>query len=427
MFRLAVILALCSTAWADAPPSPLAEAQEKLRLAGRERDKTRRDRLVADVVEVGRKLAAKQPTDAEPHFLLGRALSVADPQQPELCPTSCDQAIAELEQARKLDNDGPLAEKLASELGTVLSRLNRHEGALIEYERALRRVDGERLFDPGHVVGNADERASLSVLYGNSAETLMALGRLEAAIARYRLASDTGEVGSLEWELAQWGLAVALDRDDQEEGARQAARRALERDPTLVRLRSDGVFFEPLGDKFYYFALGHEAAGDRQAAMDAWKSYLAATPHPRWAPRARAHLDALKKQKGGAEPPATVAFGEPETFIGLRTLEDLRSSLREHEDEIRLCYQRALRERPGARGDFFLTIDILPSGHAFPPPRVFQMRFDRPADADSVGGDLRRCVEITASSWHFSAVERLGMSPAPPENVMVRILFGPQK
>src|SRR4051794_24954646 len=80
MRRLAVILALLagSARATEPPPSPLAEAQEKLRLAGRERDPAKRDKLVADVIATARKLAAALPKDPEPRFVLGRALSVAD-------------------------------------------------------------------------------------------------------------------------------------------------------------------------------------------------------------------------------------------------------------------------------------------------------------------------------------------------------------
>src|SRR5262249_32835517 len=159
-----------------------------------------------------------------------------------------------------LDKNGIDAEHIASELGIVYSRLGAFEEALAEYDRALGLVESERR--PNAL----DDSSDRAVLYGNSAETLMALGRLDQAIGRYRLAEAAAPPGDTEWQLAEWGLGVALDRDEQVEKSREAISRALGADPNMAELSSDGVFFEPAGDKRYYEALGHEVAGDRDKA-----------------------------------------------------------------------------------------------------------------------------------------------------------------
>jgi len=424
MRALLVLVAFAGVAAAEPPPpSLIAQGEEKLRLAGRERDARRREQLQAQVLELAARAQAMSPSDPESHVLAARALSLADPAQPEACRAgACEKAESELAVARKLDVHGIAAEKIASELGIVLSRLGRFEDALAEYERALRRVDPERPLLPG----GWDDNSGRTLLYSNSAETLMALGRLDQAIARYRLARDAAEGGKLEWQLANWGLGVALDRDEQEDAARQAIARAIERDPTMGQLSSDGVFFEPPGDKLYYLALGHEVAGDRAEAIAAWKGYVAAAPSGgRWVRRARAHLEALSRQKSAPPPALRVAFAEPESFIGLRTVEDLKRTLDEHEADVLLCYERALRLSPKLRGELFLALDVYAGGHVLP-PRVFQSRLDVPESAPGAV-ELRRCVELSAQTWRFSSVDRGPGAAVPPENVMVRIQLGPIK
>jgi tetratricopeptide (TPR) repeat protein len=420
MRALALLMVLGGVASA-AGPSLYAQGEEKLRIANRERDPGRRAALQAQVLELAEKARALDPADPEAHLLAARAWALVDPLQPEACKAgTCEKAAAELALAQKLDVHGIAAEKIASELGIVLSRMGRWEEALAEYERALRRVDPERPL----VAGLWEDASGRSILYSNSAETLMALGRIEQAIVRYRQARDTAEGGKLEWQLANWGLGVALDRDEQEDAARQAIARALERDPTMGQLSSDGVFFEPPGDKQYYLALGHEVAGDHAEAMAAWKAYLA-HPDARWARRARQHLAALERDKRPPPAFAQVAFAEPESFIGLRTVSELRKTLSEHEDDVLLCYRRALRIQPRLRGELFLALDVWASGAVWP-PHVFQSRFDGLSESAPVATELRRCVELAAQSWRFSSVDRIGGTANDrTENVLVRIQLGP--
>jgi tetratricopeptide (TPR) repeat protein len=333
---------------------------------------------------------------------------VADVQHPEACrPRACERAIAELKEARRLDTSGAEAERIASELGLVLSRVGSYEEALAEYDRALKLVDAERR-------PSVFEDAGRSVLYGNSAETLMALGRIDPAIERYRQAEATATAGDIEWELAEWGLGVALDRDEQIEKSRQAVQRALDVDPTMSHLADDSVFFEPTGDKRYYEALGHEVAGDRELALAAWRGFVAESPNSPYVRRARAHIAELKRAPVGTsiDPSRVrVAVGDIVDLRGVRTGSELRDVVQQHEDEVRLCYARALRDEPNTHGEIRLQIVIDPSGWLTSRAHVLLSTVSE--------GALGHCIELTASNWRFPVSDVV-----EAEEVIVTLLFG---
>jgi tetratricopeptide (TPR) repeat protein len=98
----------------------------------------------------------------------------------------------------------------------------------------------------------------------NLSEVEMHLGNLKESIALYqetaRLAAHVGGPdGSFTNALAEWGLAVALDRAGERQSAERAAKRALEvskslRVPNI--LRSEGVSFYPDYEVLYYEGLG---------------------------------------------------------------------------------------------------------------------------------------------------------------------------
>ena len=209
----------------------------------------------------------------------------------------------------------------------------------------------------------------------------MALGRLEAAIARYRQAEATAAQGNIEWELAEWGLGVALDRDEQVGKSQQAIQRALDVDPAMAHLADESVFFEPAGDKRYYEALGHEVAGDRELALAGWRAFLAEAPTSQYARRARAHLNALKRAPAlpSTIDPARlrVSIGEIMDLHGLRSASSLREIVAQHRDELRLCYARALRSEPQARGELRLQLIIDPSGWLYGRAHVLLVDGDR--------------------------------------------------
>jgi len=170
--------------------------------------------------------------------------------------------------------------------------------------------------------GNAD-----SAVYANFAEVLMAAGRLTDAEARYRdaisAASDLG-VGDRrerahELALAYYGLAVALDRDEQPAAAREAMLRALAYDPTTAVLKiasgsSGDLFFVPDGDVFYYIGLAAEAEGRDGDAEAAFREFVSRAPRSRWARAAEAHLakpggGVARRPVGAGPPPRVLAHG----------------------------------------------------------------------------------------------------------------------
>jgi len=187
-------------------------------------------------------------------------------------------------------------------LGVVRSKLGRYREAAVAYAAVV--ADG----------------AADSAVYSNYAEVLMAAGRLPDAEARYRDAiSAAGDLGvgdrrerTHELAMAYYGLAVALDRDEQPVAAREAMLRALAHDPTAAVLRlastSGGdLFFIPDGDVFYYVGLAAEAEGRDGDAEAAFREFIAHAPRSRWARAAEAHLG---KKGAGAGKRRALAAGE---------------------------------------------------------------------------------------------------------------------
>lgn len=394
MSRLLALLCLIGPLGAHAAQGSgaLGQAEELVRRANQQRDAEARFRLADEALALAERAAKEAPDDPEPLLTAASALMVNDLRRPEECrPNACERAVELLRRARAIDKAGLYAHRVASELGLFFSRLRRFEEALAEYDRALRTVAGER------IIFNWDEADGRAVLLGNSAETLMAMGRLDEAIARYRLAEAAAQSGGTEWELALWGLGVALDRDEKVDAARAAIARALSVDPTMGRLGASGVFFEPPGDKFYYLALGHEVAGDLAQAQQAWRDYLA-TPSPRWAARARAHLAALK---GRPATPDTarlrVTFREAAALGGTRSALQVFETLRRQEEDIKLCYARARRLQREAAGELHLVLEVRRTG--------FVAQASVFGATGGVTAALGRCVELSAQSWRFDPAE----------------------
>ena len=127
--------------------------------------------------------------------------------------------------------------------------------------------------------------------YGNLAETYMMIGQLADAIATYERALEYGNS-----PIHGYGLAVALDRDGQNERAREVMLTYAMAD-RLSALQRDGVFFVPRGESDYYLGLGYETLGDTTRALKYYRRYIKSNAHPRYQPRAKAHIKALEATK----------------------------------------------------------------------------------------------------------------------------------
>jgi len=183
-------------------------------------------------------------------------------------------------------------------LGIVRTRQGRYREAATAYAAVV--ADGTA--DPA--------------VYANFAEVLMAAGRLSDAEARYRDAiSAAGDLGAgdrreraHELALAYYGLAVALDRDEQPLAAREAMLRALTNDPTAAMLKvastsGSDVFFVPDGEVLYYVGLAAEVEGRDGDAEAAFREFITRAPRGRWVRAAEAHL--AKKGTGTRAAPAS--------------------------------------------------------------------------------------------------------------------------
>ena len=125
--------------------------------------------------------------------------------------------------------------------------------------------------------------------------------RLEDAIDTYREAIRRGANTS-----TMYGLAVALDRDERTDAARELI--ASQGKPALdlfhVSVMQGRVFFVPRGEEYYYFALAHEAFDENEEAIEYWTQYIKSGAHPEFQPRAKAHLAALATKRHGGIPKA---------------------------------------------------------------------------------------------------------------------------
>ena len=209
------------------------------------------------------------------------------------------------------------AERIAAwfRLGIIRSRLGRYREAASAYAAVV--ADG----------------AADSAVYSNFAEVLMAAGRLHDAEARYRDAiSAAGDFGagerrerSHELALAYYGLAVALDRDEQPLAAREAMMRALANDPTASVLKvaatpGSDLFFVPEGEVFYYLGLAAEAEGRDGDADAAFQEFVARAPHGRWVRAAEAHLARKSAGQTPGKRGAVGAGGTPPRVLAHATV-----------------------------------------------------------------------------------------------------------
>lgn len=331
-----------------------------------------------------RVLLEKTPDDGELRWLAGRAwLAVSDELGADKAPAELvRRAIEQLERARRAAPEGAHAESTAVDLGILYSKLGQHERALAEYDRALRI---HRASSPP-----SDDDDSAANLLGNSAETLMALGRLGEAIARYRAGAELAGSDPRTRVLANFGLAVALDRDEQIEKSREAMRQALSADPQMRMLDDQGVFFMPAGDKFYYLALGYLQQGEDTAAAAALRSFLHEQPTSRFAGRARAHLADLARgvrffEPGGA---STLTFGAIRPASRSSPL--IERMLQRSELALTSCFPRENFVRGGTEAS--LILEVSTDARA----RLLEL------EGSAVPGrDTYACIERVVRGWLF--------------------------
>jgi tetratricopeptide (TPR) repeat protein len=247
-------------------------------------------------------------------------------------------AAASFGRARSLART-PTEESRCSLLAAVEnSRAGRFDQALAEYDQHIR-------------LGEAEGDA-----YSNSAEILMALGRLGEAQDRYREAirledqaksAVPGHDRDEYLALAYYGLGVALDRDEQAQAAREAIARALLYDPRLAILdaardgRSD-VFFVPPGDVHYYRGLALMVMARPREATDAFQRFLSEQRQSRFTKRAEAHLLELAAGADGHghNRLRVVAAGTVHADEGL-SAPVVDAILRNHPDALEGCLEQA--------------------------------------------------------------------------------------
>jgi tetratricopeptide (TPR) repeat protein len=263
-----------------------------------------------------------------------------------------------LEHARAQLEDADAANSpdiyLRFDLGELYERLNLHERAIGLLEPALKeapdhpaathawvmlayayahldRPKDERAAYERYIEHEADDRFRVTALL-NLAEADMRLGFLPEAVAGYRdtismAVSLPMREGFMDEILATWGLAVALDRNGDPMGGAAAARQATQIDQRVHLVGMPGtpdhgwrfindtekVFFVPSYERYWYLALGYtedakQAPDARHAAKEwatveyLWLKYVAqATPHDRWVPLARAHLERAHSERVAAE------------------------------------------------------------------------------------------------------------------------------
>ena len=256
-----------------------------------------RQRLIDRAIGSYELAARARPDQAEPHF---RAASVLrafhiDCRDVELVP--CQHPPTAAIRARLIEHwiafealapgDPRITEEVLFERAVQRTKLGTDDdlrAARDDYQKLLDlRPDGQ-----------------FGAVLGNLAETDMMLGDLDGAIEAYRRTIARGADLSQEF-----GLAVALDRDEQ--GSEARAIIAARGDAGLARfqieLRRGTIFFVPEGEELYYLALGEEALGNDSAAIELWDGFISSGAHPQFDDRARHNRDALLHSPPGRPPP----------------------------------------------------------------------------------------------------------------------------
>ena len=269
-------------------------------------------------------------------------------------------AAASFTRARELDPRLDDSYLVASAMGDILFSQGQLERAVMAYEQA------ERNLAAGGDVPAYDRRRKRARVLSHTAECLMGLGRLEESILRYQEALTMG----YDSVLNHWGLAVAYDRDEQQDKALAHARRAMARDRSMRALSSPTVFFVPDGEVHYYHAVGHLAQGNPAQARRSFQAYLEKQPDSQWAPRARVHLVQLGGG-GAARAPSPkekkmLAPKPGQTGAGLEEQDRsrYRVRLRSRLSYLRRCYMDQLKKKSTLSGRVKVAFQVGKDGKA---------------------------------------------------------------
>ncbi|WP_434044593.1 MULTISPECIES: tetratricopeptide repeat protein [Sorangium] len=189
------------------------------------------------------------------------------------------------------------------------SRADAWHALAVCYARLARYTDEIEAYD--EALALEPHAASRALLLANQAEAYMALGDITSAVEGYRAALTT--LGSLDMfrygVTTLWGLAVALDRSGDLEGAVEHIRLARTYDRSDQQINGAGWFYVPAHDDDWYAALGHWAAarsaelGAARAeaylqAVAAWDSYIARAPgNDHWLPLAKARRAQCERER----------------------------------------------------------------------------------------------------------------------------------
>lgn len=227
-----------------------------------------------------------------------------------------ERAIEVLVPALAAAKDHPASTDGWITLAYAYAKLPRHREERAAYGEYLRRV--------------SDDRLRVTALL-NMAEASMHLGQLRDSIREYREAIRVGAelstsmAASESVALAQWGLAVALDRAGDREASVREARLAASLDPGMRILGGPNVFFVPAYERSWYVGLGAyaqatEARGEAERAAlmtlaeRSFAHYVeSAGAGDRWLATARARLASIARARGrrGALSPPPRPDGDP--------------------------------------------------------------------------------------------------------------------
>jgi tetratricopeptide (TPR) repeat protein len=230
-------------------------------------------------------------------------------------------AITTLKAALASAPDHPAAPAATLDLAYAFAKLGAH-------------AKDERDAYRAYLAKSTSERERPIVLL-NMAEAEMHLGLVDESIATYREAeSASNSVDMRQTSMSSvWGLAVVLDRSGDPRGALEAARRALELDPSEFEIKDPehggdrGIFFVPAYEREWYLALGataraHQPGADARdvavawtRAAQHWEAFVrgaeadlrskgdvpARALLERWTTLAKSHFERAKAERAAAE------------------------------------------------------------------------------------------------------------------------------